>query len=127
MAILRYLFILTECKIKKRIPRKMLVIKDITKISKEKLQSKQPLDVLSENLLIAQYVCRNVATKMTTATNNICFSVLNSLNLIGFVIWFSIISICAECWFSISHNVLRLENVAKMQHQAFTNIAKTLN
>ena len=25
------------------------------------------------------------------------------------------------------YNVSRLENVAKMQHQAFTNIAKTLN
>ena len=27
----------------------------------------------------------------------------------------------------IATNVLRLKNVAKMQHQAFTNITKTLN
>ena len=28
---------------------------------------------------------------------------------------------------NIAANVLRLKNVAKMQHQAFTNITKTLN
>ena len=27
----------------------------------------------------------------------------------------------------VTYNVLRLKNVAKMQHQAFTNITKTLN
>jgi hypothetical protein len=27
----------------------------------------------------------------------------------------------------LTANVLRLKNVAKMQHQAFTNITKTLN
>lgn len=87
---LQYAFLIDEAKRNKAV-NKILVSKEIRKVSSRKLQSKQLLDVFSERLPTDQYICKNVTINNIKTTYKMFLNNLMVVSFEGIFIFFNVV------------------------------------